>query len=38
MFEAQGCSYDLGQTLELQRRWSGLKRLSHMVRNVMCFT
>jgi 2-polyprenyl-3-methyl-5-hydroxy-6-metoxy-1,4-benzoquinol methylase len=37
LFEAQGAFYDGDLTNEMARRWSGLKRLSHMVRNVMVF-
>lgn len=36
-FMARGCVYDAAATAELKDRWWGLKRLSHMVRNVMVF-
>lgn len=36
-FEGVGCFYDDNATDELRLRWRGLKRLSHMPKNVMVF-
>jgi trans-aconitate methyltransferase len=38
MFEDRGAFHDVVATEELQARWGGLQRLSHMTRNVMVFT
>ncbi len=37
LFARQGLIRDLPATWELQMRWEGLKRLSHMTKNVMVF-